>query len=73
MNSKNNTNNGKHNHTPDSFGHKVASMIKSGIRIVGYSFLLFDITTACFVLIISELIDVVEELVYCMIYLIYET
>lgn len=60
MNSKNN-NNG--NHTPDPYKHKVVSMIKSGIRILGYSFLLFDITTACFVLIISELIGVVEELV----------
>ena len=48
---------------PDARNHQMISFIKSGIRILGYIFLPFDLTIAMGVLIFSEIIGIVEELV----------
>lgn len=48
---------------PDARLHKLTSFIKSGIRIIGYLFLPFSIEIACAILLISELVGVIEELV----------
>jgi hypothetical protein len=50
-------------HMPDQKLHQVVSFIKSGIRIVGYIFLPFSLEIAAGVLILSELIGIIEELV----------
>ena len=51
------------NHMPNQKWHKIISFIKSGIRILGYILLPFDLTVAMGVLIISEIVGIVEELV----------
>jgi len=48
---------------PDARNHQMISFMKSGIRILGYIFLPFDLTIAMGVLIFSEIIGIVEELV----------
>tara|TARA_R100000908_G_C3638687_1_gene75996 strand:- start:229 stop:495 length:267 start_codon:yes stop_codon:yes gene_type:complete len=48
---------------PDAKLHQLVSFIKSGIRILGYAFIPFNLTVACVILIISELIGIYEELV----------
>ena len=48
---------------PDPKMHQIASFIKSGIRILGYLALPFDLTTACFILVVSEVAGILEELV----------
>ena len=48
---------------PDARKHQLVSFLKSGIRILGYVFLPFDLTIAMGVLIFSEIIGIVEELV----------
>ena len=48
---------------PDAKKHQRISFIKSGIRILGYVFLPFDLTVAMGVLIFSEIIGIIEELV----------
>lgn len=48
---------------PDAFLHQKISFIKSGIRIIGYIFLPFSLEIAAGVLILSELIGIIEELV----------
>jgi hypothetical protein len=48
---------------PDPRIHQLISFIKSGIRIVGYILLPFSLETATGVLILSEIIGIVEELV----------
>ena len=48
---------------PNQKWHQIISFIKSGIRIVGYAFLPFDLVIATGVLILSEVIGIVEELV----------
>jgi len=48
---------------PDAKRHQVLSFIKSAIRILGYSLILLDLTAAVFVLIASEIVGIVEELV----------
>ena len=48
---------------PDAKLHKIISIIKSGVRIMGYMFLLFNIEVAVVILIISEGIGIIEELV----------
>ena len=50
-------------HMPNQKWHKIISFIKSGIRIVGYIFIPFDLTSAAFVLIFSEIVGILEELV----------
>ena len=48
---------------PDAKLHQLVSFIKSGIRILGYAFIPFNLTIACVILVISELIGIYEELV----------
>ena len=50
-------------HMPDQKLHQVISFIKSGIRIVGYGLLLYSVPIAVGVLILSEAIGIIEELV----------
>ena len=48
---------------PDPDDHQKLSFIKSGIRIVGYSVIPFSIPLAVALLIMSEVVGIVEELV----------
>ena len=48
---------------PDQKWHQIISFIKSGIRIGGYLMLLVNIPAAVLILVVSELIGIVEELV----------
>ena len=50
-------------HMPDQKLHQVISFIKSGIRILGYGLLLYNLPIAVGVLIFSEAIGIIEELV----------
>jgi hypothetical protein len=50
-------------HMPNQKWHKIMSFIKSSIRITGYIFIPFDLATAAFVLIFSEIVGILEELV----------
>ena len=50
-------------HMPNQKWHKIMSFIKSSIRITGYIFIPFDLVTAAFVLIFSEIVGILEELV----------
>ena len=43
--------------------HFNVSMVKSVLRIVGYGLLLLDITTAVIMLILSEVLGIIEEIV----------
>lgn len=48
---------------PDAKKHQTISFIKSGIRIVGYILIPFNLVAAAGVLILSEFIGIYEELV----------
>jgi len=48
---------------PNQKWHQIISFIKSGIRIVGYILIPFDLVIAASVLVVSEIIGIVEELV----------
>jgi len=48
---------------PDADMHQKISFIKSGVRILGYVFLPFSLVTATILLILSEIIGIIEELV----------
>ena len=48
---------------PDQKWHQIISFIKSGIRIIGYILIPFDLIIAAIVLVVSEIIGIVEELV----------
>ncbi len=48
---------------PNQKWHQIISFIKSGIRIGGYLLLLVNIPVAVAVLVLSEVIGVIEELV----------
>ena len=48
---------------PDARKHQQISFIKSGIRILGYGLLLYSVPIAVGVLIFSEAIGIIEELV----------
>ena len=51
------------NKMPNQKWHQIISFIKSGIRIVGYGIIPFDLVAAAIVLIFSEVIGIIEELV----------
>ena len=53
----------KFQHHPDAKLHQEISFLKSGVRIVGYIFLFINIPAAAVLLIVSEIIGIVEELV----------
>ena len=48
---------------PDPRLHQIISFVKSGIRIIGYLFIPFDLGAAVALLVVSEGIGIVEELV----------
>jgi len=48
---------------PDQKWHRIISFIKSGVRIVGYALIPFSLVWATGVLILSEIIGIIEELV----------
>jgi hypothetical protein len=48
---------------PNQKWHQIISFIKSGVRIVGYCFIPFNLVVATILLVLSEVIGVVEELV----------
>ena len=48
---------------PDPRLHQIISFVKSGVRIVGYLFIPFNIGVAVTLLIVSEAVGIIEELV----------
>lgn len=50
-------------HMPDQLWHKIISLIKSAVRIIGYACIPFNLVTATIILILSEIIGILEELV----------
>lgn len=48
---------------PDAKKHQIISFIKSGIRIAGYCFIPFNLALATALLISSEIVGILEELV----------
>jgi len=48
---------------PDPKKHQIISFVKSGVRLLGYGLIPFNLVTATVVLIFSELIGIIEELV----------
>ena len=48
---------------PDARKHQIISFVKSGIRILGYIFIPFNIDVAVTLLIVSEAVGIIEELV----------
>lgn len=48
---------------PDQKWHRIISFIKSGIRIAGYALIPFNLIAATVVLVVSEVVGIVEELV----------
>ena len=48
---------------PDPRLHQIISFVKSGVRILGYIFIPFNISVAVTLLVVSEAIGIVEELV----------
>ena len=48
---------------PDARLHQRISFIKSGVRILGYCFIPFSLVFASMLLILSEIIGIIEELV----------
>ena len=48
---------------PDAKKHQIVSFIKSGIRILGYGLLPFNLVASVIFLILSEIVGIIEELV----------
>ena len=48
---------------PDAKKHQIVSFIKSGIRILGYCFIPFSLVVSPILLILSEIVGIIEELV----------
>ena len=48
---------------PDAKKHQIISFIKSGIRILGYALIPFSLLWATSILILSEVVGIIEELV----------
>ena len=48
---------------PDAKKHQIVSFIKSGIRILGYCFIPFNLVVSAILLILSEIVGIIEELV----------
>ena len=48
---------------PDAKKHQIISFVKSGIRIIGYIMIPFNLVAAAGILIISEVVGIAEELV----------
>ena len=50
-------------HMPNQKWHQIISFVKSGIRIIGYMFIPFNLIVATSLLIFSEIVGIIEELV----------
>ena len=50
------------NKIPDPKKHQIVSFVKSGVRILGYAFIPFNLVVATIILILSEVIGILEEL-----------
>jgi len=50
-------------HMPNQKWHKIVSFIKSGVRILGYLLIPFSLPLAAGILVFSEIIGIIEELV----------
>jgi len=48
---------------PDARKHQIVSFIKSVIRISGYCFIPFNLVVSAILLILSEIVGIIEELV----------
>jgi len=48
---------------PNQKWHQIVSFIKSGVRIIGYCLIPYNLLIAAIVLVISEVIGIIEELV----------
>jgi hypothetical protein len=48
---------------PDAKKHQTISFIKSGIRIIGYCLIPYNLGIAASILVLSEIIGIIEELV----------
>ena len=48
---------------PDPKKHQLISFIKSGVRILGYIFIPFDLGAAVTLLVVSEAVGILEEMV----------
>ena len=48
---------------PDPKKHQIISFIKSGVRILGYIFIPFDLGASVTLLVVSEAIGILEEMV----------
>ena len=48
---------------PDARKHQLVSFLKSGIRILGYIFIPFNLGVAVTLLVVSEAVGIIEELV----------
>jgi hypothetical protein len=48
---------------PDAKKHQLVSFIKSGMRFIGYCFIPYNLGVAAFILILSEIVGIIEELV----------
>ena len=48
---------------PDPKNHQIISFVKSGIRILGYIFIPLDLGAAVTLLVVSEAVGILEELV----------
>ena len=48
---------------PDAKKHQLVSFLKSGVRLIGYIFIPFNLYIAMGILLVSEIIGIIEELV----------
>ena len=48
---------------PNQKWHRIVSFIKSGVRIIGYCFIPFNLIVATILLVLSEIIGILEEMV----------
>ena len=48
---------------PDPRLHQIISFVKSGVRILGYLFIPFDLGAAVALLVVSEAVGILEEMV----------
>lgn len=48
---------------PNQKWHQIVSFIKSGVRIIGYCFIPFNLIVATVLLVLSEVIGIIEEMV----------
>ena len=53
----------KQQYYPDARKHQIVSFVKSGIRIIGYIMIPFNLVAAAGILVMSEALGIYEELV----------